>query len=139
MSYLFKTEHYDMVLKAGDMERILPRLAWHLEEPRVGQSYPNFYMAQLASKFVKVVLSGTGGDELFGGYPWRYYRAAVNDDFEQYIDKYYFYWQRLIPNRDIREVFSPVWDEVKHVWTRDIFRDVFQKRTSSFEPSRRLY
>ena len=41
----------------------MPRLAWHLEEPRVGQSYPNFYAAQLASKFVKVVLSGAGGDE----------------------------------------------------------------------------
>jgi asparagine synthase (glutamine-hydrolysing) len=126
MSYLLKTEHYEMVLKAGDMERVLPTLAWHLEEPRVGQSYPNYYTAQLASKFVKVVLSGTGGDELFGGYPWRYYRAMVNDDFEQYIDKYYLYWQRLIPNRTIKEVFAPVWDRVKHVWTRNIFRDVFQ-------------
>jgi asparagine synthase (glutamine-hydrolysing) len=76
MSYLFKTEHYEMVLKAGDMERVLPDLAWHIEEPRVGQSYPNFYVAQLTSKFVKVVLAGTGGDELFGGYPWRYYRAV---------------------------------------------------------------
>ncbi len=46
MSYLFKTEHYEMVLKAGDMERVLPSLAWHLEEPRVGQSYPNYYIAQ---------------------------------------------------------------------------------------------
>jgi len=127
MSYLFKTEHYEMVLKAGDMERVLPALAWHLEEPRVGQSYPNYYAAQLAAKFVKVVLSGAGGDELFGGYPWRYYRAVVNDDFEHYIDKYYVFWQRLIPNRIIHEVFKPVWNEVKHVWTRDIFRDVFKK------------
>jgi asparagine synthase (glutamine-hydrolysing) len=125
MSYLFKTEHYDMVLKAGDMERILSKLAWYLEEPRVGQSYPNFYAAQLASKFVKVVLSGTGGDELFGGYPWRYYRAVVNDDFEQYIDKYYAYWHRLIPDGVIRDIFNPIWGEVKHVRTRDIFRDVF--------------
>ena len=38
----------------------MPRLTWHLEEPRVGQSYPNFYVAQLASKFVKVVLSRRG-------------------------------------------------------------------------------
>ena len=65
MSANFKTEHYEMVLKAGDMERCMPKLAWHLEDPRVGQSYPNFYAAQLASKFVKVVLSGSGGDELF--------------------------------------------------------------------------
>ena len=44
MSYLFKTEHYEMVLKAGDMERCMPALVWHLEDPRVGQSYPNFYV-----------------------------------------------------------------------------------------------
>ncbi len=126
MSYRFRTEHYEMVLKAGDMERILPRLAWHLEEPRVGQSYPNFYVAQLASKFVKVVLSGAGGDELFGGYPWRYYRAVSNDSFEHYIDKYYLYWQRLVDNRHLKAMFSPIASDVERVWTRDIFRDVFQ-------------
>jgi asparagine synthase (glutamine-hydrolysing) len=126
MSAQFKTEHYEMVLKAGDMERCLPELSWHLEEPRVGQSYPNYYAAQLASKFVKVVLSGAGGDELFGGYPWRYYRAALNQDFDHYIDQYYSYWQRLIPNTEIAKIFSPIWDDVKDVWTRDIFRDVFR-------------
>jgi asparagine synthase (glutamine-hydrolysing) len=127
MSYHFRTEHYEMVLKSGDMERVLPSLAWHLEEPRVGQSYPNYYAAKLASRFVKVVLSGAGGDELFGGYPWRYYRAVVNAGFEDYVDKYYAFWQRLIPNAQIRQVFRPIWDDVGHVWTRDIFRDVFRR------------
>jgi asparagine synthase (glutamine-hydrolysing) len=130
MSYLFKTEHYEMVLKAGDMERVLPRMAWHLEEPRVGQSYPNFYAAQLAAKFGKVVLAGTGGDELFGGYPWRYYRAVVNDDFDHYIDRYYVYWQRLLSNSELRQLFAPVWPQVRHVWTRDIFRDVFARHAA---------
>ena len=130
MSYLFKTEHYEMVLKAGDMERILPEFAWHLEEPRVGQSYPNYYVAQLASKFVKVALSGMGGDEIFAGYPWRYYRAVVNDNFEQYVDKYYKFWQRLIPNNEISKMFAPVWPQAKHVWTRDIFRDVFSRHAN---------
>jgi asparagine synthase (glutamine-hydrolysing) len=133
MSARFKTEHYEMVLKAGDMERCLPRLAWHLEEPRVGQSYPNFYVAQLASKFVKVVLSGGGGDELFGGYPWRYYRTAGCQNFEQYIDQYYLYWQRLVNNTQLRQMFSPVWSEVEGVWTRDIFRDVFATHDNALD------
>ncbi len=133
MSYHFKTEHYEMVLKAGDMERVLPKLAWHLEEPRVGQSYPNYYAAQLASKFVKVVLSGAGGDELFGGYPWRYYRAVVNDDFEHYIDKYYRYWQRLVNNRDLKRMFAPILGDVEHVMTRDIFHDVFRHHKDDLE------
>lgn len=126
MSYLFKTEHYEMVLKAGDMERVLPKLAWHMEEPRVGQSYPNYYAAKLASKFVKVVLSGGGGDELFAGYPWRYYRAVVNTGFEHYIDKYYDFWQRLLPSQSMEAVFSPIWRNIRHVRTRDIFRSVFR-------------
>lgn len=133
MSARFKTEHYEMVLKAGDMERCIPRFTYHLEEPRVGQSYPNYYAAQLASKFVKVVLSGAGGDELFGGYPWRYYRATVCNDFEHYIDQYYLFWQRLIPNKAIQKVFEPIWNDVKDVWTRDIFRDVFREHQNELE------
>ena len=60
LSARYKTEHYEIVLKAGDMERCLSELVYHLEEPRVGQSYPNFYASKLASRFVKVVLSGAG-------------------------------------------------------------------------------
>lgn len=133
MSARFKTEHYEMVLKAGDMERCLPKLAWHLEEPRVGQSYPNYFAAKLAGKFVKVVMSGAGGDELFGGYPWRYYRAVVNQDFEHYVDQYYVFWQRLIPNSTLSKIFAPIWGDVKDVWTRDIFRNVFLTHDNELE------
>jgi asparagine synthase (glutamine-hydrolysing) len=131
MSYLFKTEHYEMVLKSGDMERSLAEVAYHLEEPRVGQSYPNFFAAKMASKFTKVVLSGCGGDELFGGYPWRYFRSLGIQDFESYVDNYYLYWQRLIPNKQLRKVFSPIWSDVEGVWTRDIFRDVYKNHKRS--------
>lgn len=125
MSYKFKTEHYEMVLKSGDMERCMNKFAYHLEEPRVGQSYPNYYAAKLASKFVKVVLSGAGGDELFAGYPWRYYKAVNNDCFDNYIDKYYSFWKRLIPNKEINNVFSPILTDTEKVWTKDIFANVF--------------
>jgi asparagine synthase (glutamine-hydrolysing) len=130
MSRLFRSEHYEMVLKAGDMERALPEVAMCLEEPRVGQSYPNYYAAKLASKFVKVVLTGAGGDELFGGYPWRYYRAMDNDNFESYVAKYYQFWQRLIPTESQRQVFAPIAGDIGHVSTRDIFRGVFQHHAS---------
>lgn len=132
LSYLFGTEHYEMVLKAGDMERAMGNLVWHLEDLRVGQSYPNYYAAKLASSFGKVVLAGTGGDELFAGYPWRYYRAVINTDFEDYVHKYYRFWQRLVPNQTIHRLFRPIWQDVKEVWTRDIFRDAFTQHADRF-------
>lgn len=126
MSYLAKTEHYEMVLKAGDMERCMERYIQHLEEPRVGQSYPNYYAAKLASKFGKVVLSGVGSDELFGGYPWRYFYSDKTVSFNDFIDNYYIQWQRLIPNNQLNELLSPISDEINHVWTKDIFSDIFK-------------
>jgi len=125
MSYLFRTEHYEMVLKAGDMERAMGDLVWSMEEPRVGVSYPNFYAAKLASRFGKVVLSGAGGDELFAGYPWRYWRSVNGDSFDHYINDYYLFWQRLLPNGAYKKLLAPVWDEVSGVDSRAIFQAVF--------------
>jgi len=128
LSKLYNTNHFDFILKSEDMQASLEAVVNHLEEPRVGQSYPNYYVARLASEKVKVVLSGTGGDELFGGYPWRYYQALSNDNFEEYVDNYYLYWQRLIPNSEIKKIFSPISSDIEDLWTRDIFRSVFQER-----------
>ncbi|MGH1366146.1 MAG: asparagine synthase (glutamine-hydrolyzing) [Calditrichia bacterium] len=132
LSSRYKTEHYEVVLKAGDMERVMPQLIYHLEDLRVGQCYPNFYVSRLASKFVKVVLSGAGGDELFAGYPWRYYRAVVNADSEEYMEKYYRYWLRLIPDRFKPDFFhQDIYPEVETHPTLDVFRSVMKEERFS--------
>lgn len=139
LSNLFKTEHYEMVLHAGDMEHVLPSLIWHVEDLRVGQCYPNYYVARLASKFVKVVLSGAGGDELFGGYPWRYYRGLTGTS-DQFHRSYYNFWQRLVSDDDKPRLFSPgVQHEIADHSTFDVFRSVLDAGSLPLEtPENRI-
>lgn len=99
----FKTEHYQQVVNSSDISWALPRLVWHLEDLRLGMSYPNFYVSRLASRFVKVCLSGAGGDELYAGYPWRYYRVSGAVGRDDYFRQYYAFWQRLVDDRDKKE------------------------------------
>jgi asparagine synthase (glutamine-hydrolysing) len=133
VSYLAKTEHYEMVLKAGDMERCFKDLVYHLEEPRVGQSYPNFYAYKLASKFVKVALSGTGGDEIFLGYPWRYLPISHNP--QNFLDNYYKYWQRIFKEEEMIHIFPALKSEIKNFFLKDIFYCVIKDYKSLVKDS----
>ncbi|MBK5269977.1 MAG: asparagine synthase (glutamine-hydrolyzing) [Bacteroidia bacterium] len=48
---------------------LLPKLIYHLDEPVAGPGlFPQYIVSKLASKYVKVILGGQGGDEIFGGY-----------------------------------------------------------------------
>ena len=135
LSNQYKTEQYEVVLKAGDMEKVMPELIWHLEDLRVGQCYPNYYVHRLASRFVKVVLGGTGGDELFAGYPWRYYRTLVNDDFYHYTDKYYQYWSRLLSDEEKPAFFQPhIQEGVSNQRSKEVFRQVLNNPNGPLQP-----
>ena len=61
---------------------ILPTVQYHSDEPHANLSaVPLYYLANMASKEVKVVLSGEGADELFGGY----YEYETPKEYARYL------------------------------------------------------
>jgi asparagine synthase (glutamine-hydrolysing) len=65
---LFRTQHREIVVKP-DVARLLPKLLWHMDEPLSDTAFiTTFLVSEFAREDVKVILSGVGGDELFGGY-----------------------------------------------------------------------
>ena len=74
----FETEHHEVSCTADDFFNALPRLTRHRDHPLTfSASIPLFFVSELAVSSVKVVLTGEGSDELFGGYG-RYPRALLN-------------------------------------------------------------
>lgn len=72
------TEHYETVVGMEDFFNVLPQLIWHEDEPITWPSSVSLYfVSKLAAEQVKVVLTGEGSDELFGGYE-RYRWNLIN-------------------------------------------------------------
>jgi asparagine synthase (glutamine-hydrolysing) len=64
----FATDHHEIIARP-DIGQLLPKLIWHLDEPIADSAFVTTYLvARLASETVTVILSGVGGDEIFGGY-----------------------------------------------------------------------
>jgi asparagine synthase (glutamine-hydrolysing) len=69
----YGTEHHEIDLGAPDVAEMLFRMTEVYDEPFADTSnIPAYLISEFARKHVKVVLSGDGGDELFGGYSWTY-------------------------------------------------------------------
>jgi asparagine synthase (glutamine-hydrolysing) len=65
------TDHYENFFSAEDVLKLIPKLAYHYDDPLADYSMlPTYFVSQIAKKHVTVCLGGDGGDELFGGYDW---------------------------------------------------------------------
>lgn len=66
----YGSEHHEMTISAQEFADFLPKFAWYMEEPVCEpQAVALYYVTRLAKDFVKVLISGEGGDEAFAGYP----------------------------------------------------------------------
>ena len=82
----FGTDHHEIVVQP-DVAALLPQLLWHMDEPVADAAFITTYLvSKFAREEVTVILSGVGGDELFGGY-------------NRYLDEHYRRLYRRIPGR----------------------------------------
>ncbi len=73
------TQHHIYTYDFREMLSVLPQVIYHLESfdaALVRSAIPNYFLARLAGQHVKVMLTGEGADEIFGGYE---YLAGVTD------------------------------------------------------------
>jgi asparagine synthase (glutamine-hydrolysing) len=92
---LFATDHKEIIVRP-DVASLLPKLLWHMDEPVADSAFITTHLiAELAAEEVKVILSGVGGDELFGGY-------------RRYLGGYYDRWMDLIPKSVTQRVLRPL-------------------------------
>jgi len=94
----WRTRHHEIVLDPQALIDDLPRMVWHLDEP-YGGGLPSWLVFKAMSAGVKVGLTGTGGDELFGNYGkwrelegWPLARASVAGErfTREYFERYYY-------------------------------------------------
>ncbi|MDQ3621041.1 MAG: asparagine synthase (glutamine-hydrolyzing) [Verrucomicrobiota bacterium] len=88
------TEHHELHVEHADLVQTLRKLVYHYDEPFGDPAaFPLYLLSRFASEHVKVVLTGDGGDELFGGY--RRYAADQTASMFQRLPR--FFTQRLLP------------------------------------------
>lgn len=119
-----KAELFEVFPTENEFIYLLPKLIYHLDEPVAGPGlFPQYIVARLASKHVKVVLGGQGGDEIFGGYA-RYMvayleqalKGAINESNEE--DEHIVSLVSILPNLPTLKQYIPM---IKGFWKNDAF------------------
>jgi len=78
----FGADHHEILVKP-DVVSLLPHLLWHMDEPIADTAFITTYLvSEFARRDVKVILSGVGGDELFGGY-----RRYLGNHYQAHFDR----------------------------------------------------
>lgn len=84
MAKILGTRHHEKIYTEKEMQDALPKVIYHLEsfDPALVRSaIPNFFLAKMASQYVKVILTGEGADEIYAGYD--YLRSYQNPEMLQ--------------------------------------------------------
>jgi len=77
VSQRYETDHTELELSVETAADLLPALAWYCDEPLFDAALlPNYLINRLLGQETRVVLNGTGGDELFAGYG-RYFQLPI--------------------------------------------------------------
>ncbi len=92
----FGTDHCEFLVRP-DLIAVLPQLVWAYDEPFADASMlPTYYVSKLAREHVTVVLTGDGGDEIFGGYT-RYEREMSINRIPAFLRAFLGFGSRLMP------------------------------------------
>ena len=111
-----------------DAADALEKIAYLMDEPQVGPGIiPQYFVSKCARENVKVVLSGLGGDEMFGGYA-RYYliyleeclKGAINGTLREQDDRYVVSFESMLPNLPMMKEYAPL---MKSFWSEGLFDD----------------
>lgn len=116
--------HSDVFPDEQTFVDLLPTLIYHLDEPVAGPgAFPQWAVSQRASRDVRVVLGGQGGDELFGGYT-RYLVAYLEACIRGAIDgthkreRYVVTFESIVPNLAQLQGYEPL---LRHFWRDGLF------------------
>ena len=119
------TAYNEIYIPAGhELPDVLPRLMYYMDEPLAGPGViPQYYVSQLASQHVKVVMGGQGGDELFIGYA-RYMAAYLEKCLSGAIyqtsnqRRYAVSLESIVPNLPLLATYQPM---LQGLWKDGLF------------------